>query len=81
MRDAHEDGTDTVFRKSAIKHHTPENNPKDYTRHSEHSESLKSRSIVYLQVFYTLDQSDITSKTTSSPFLTADLLTTVYNQF
>jgi hypothetical protein len=27
---------------SAIKHHTPENNPKGYTRHTEHSESLKS---------------------------------------
>jgi hypothetical protein len=29
---------------SAIKHHTPENNPKGYTRHTEHGESLKSRS-------------------------------------
>jgi hypothetical protein len=28
---------------SVIKHHTPENNPTDYTRHSEHGESLKSR--------------------------------------
>jgi hypothetical protein len=26
----------------AIKHHTPENNPKGYTRHTEHGESLKS---------------------------------------
>jgi hypothetical protein len=31
---------------SAIKHNTPENNPKDYTRHSEHGESLKSRDII-----------------------------------
>jgi hypothetical protein len=29
----------------------------------------------------TLDQSDITSKTTSSPFLTADILTTLPKQF
>jgi hypothetical protein len=28
---------------SVIKHHTPGNNPKDYTQHSEHGESLKSR--------------------------------------
>jgi hypothetical protein len=28
---------------SAIKHHTPENNPKGYTRRSEHGESLKSK--------------------------------------
>jgi hypothetical protein len=28
---------------SAIKHHTPENNPKGYTRHTELGESLKSR--------------------------------------
>jgi hypothetical protein len=28
---------------SAIKHHTPGNNPKDYTQHLEHGESLKSR--------------------------------------
>jgi hypothetical protein len=28
---------------SAIKHLTPKNNPKDYTRHSEHGGSLKSR--------------------------------------
>jgi hypothetical protein len=27
---------------SVIKYHTPENNTKDYTQHSEHSESLKS---------------------------------------
>jgi hypothetical protein len=32
---------------SAIKHHTPENNPKDYTRHSEHGEGLKSRNICF----------------------------------
>jgi hypothetical protein len=30
---------------SAIKHHTPGNNPKDYTQHFEHGESLKSRII------------------------------------
>jgi hypothetical protein len=30
---------------SAIKHHTPENNPKGYTRHTEHGESLKSRMV------------------------------------
>jgi hypothetical protein len=29
--------------KSVIKHHTPWNNPKDYTQHLEHGESLKSR--------------------------------------
>jgi hypothetical protein len=28
---------------SVIKHHTPENNPKDYTQHLERGESLKSR--------------------------------------
>jgi hypothetical protein len=28
---------------SIIKHHTPGNNPKDYTQHLEHGESLKSR--------------------------------------
>jgi hypothetical protein len=28
---------------SAIKHHAPENDPKDYMRNSEHGESLKSR--------------------------------------
>jgi hypothetical protein len=27
----------------AIKHHTPGNNPKDYTQHLEHGKSLKSR--------------------------------------
>jgi hypothetical protein len=27
----------------AIKYHTPVNNTKDYARHSEHGESLKSR--------------------------------------
>jgi hypothetical protein len=42
---AYEDGTDTVNETSDIKHHTPENNPKVYTRHSEHGESLKSRII------------------------------------
>jgi hypothetical protein len=31
------------FETSAIKHHTPGNNPKDYTQRSEHCESLKSR--------------------------------------
>jgi hypothetical protein len=31
------------FETSSIKHHTPENIPKDYTQHSEHGESLKSR--------------------------------------
>jgi hypothetical protein len=31
---------------SAIKHHTPENNPKDYTRHTAHGESLKSRTLI-----------------------------------
>jgi hypothetical protein len=41
---------------SAIKHHTPENNPKGYTRHTEHGESLKSRiswfiSLIYATVF------------------------------
>jgi hypothetical protein len=30
---------------SSIKHHTPENNPKDYTQHSEQDESLKSSMI------------------------------------
>jgi hypothetical protein len=30
---------------SAIKHHTPENNQKNYTRHSERSESLKSKTL------------------------------------
>jgi hypothetical protein len=30
---------------SVIKHHTPWNNPKYYTQHLEHGESLKSRSI------------------------------------
>jgi hypothetical protein len=28
---------------SVIKHHTPGNNPKDYTQYLEHGESLKSR--------------------------------------
>jgi hypothetical protein len=28
---------------SAIKHHTPGNNPQDYMQHLEHGESLKSR--------------------------------------
>jgi hypothetical protein len=32
---------------SAIKHHTPGNNPKDYTQHLERDESLKSRTIYY----------------------------------
>jgi hypothetical protein len=38
---AYGDGTET----SAIKHHTPQNNPKGYTRHTEHGESLKSSKI------------------------------------
>jgi hypothetical protein len=29
-----------------IKHHTPGNNPKDYTQHLEHGESWKSRNCV-----------------------------------
>jgi hypothetical protein len=33
---------------SAIKHHTLQNNPKDYTQHSEHSDSLKSRIIYFI---------------------------------
>jgi hypothetical protein len=33
---------------SAIKHHTPENNPKGYTRHTENGESLKSRISVWV---------------------------------
>jgi hypothetical protein len=33
---------------SAIKHHTLENNPKGYTRHTEHGESLKSRILVFV---------------------------------
>jgi hypothetical protein len=28
---------------SAIKHHTLENNPKGYTQHTEHGESLKKK--------------------------------------
>jgi hypothetical protein len=36
---------------SAINHHTPENNPKGYTRHSEHGESLKSGVVVFDGVF------------------------------
>jgi hypothetical protein len=40
---------------SAIKHHTPGNNPKDYTQHLEHGESLKSRIIpVLFPNFYLL---------------------------
>jgi hypothetical protein len=35
---------------SAIKHHTPENNPKGYTQHTEHSESLKSRIIAPIYI-------------------------------
>jgi hypothetical protein len=31
---------------SVIKHHTPENNPKGYTRHTEHGESLDSRTVI-----------------------------------
>jgi hypothetical protein len=44
----------------AIKLHTPENNPKDYTRHSEHGESLKSRKItdaIHIDLYYYSDQS------------------------
>jgi hypothetical protein len=36
---------------SAIKLHTPENNPKGYTRYTEHGESLKSRIAVPIYVF------------------------------
>jgi hypothetical protein len=35
---------------SAIKHHMPGNNPKEYTQHLEHGESLKSRSVKLLQL-------------------------------
>jgi hypothetical protein len=31
---------------SVIEHHTPGNNPKDYTQHLEYGESLKSRIIL-----------------------------------
>jgi len=34
-----------------------------------------------MQILCTLNQSDITSKITSSPFLTADTQTMVYKQF
>jgi hypothetical protein len=34
---------------SAIKHHMLGHNPKDYTQHSEHGESLKSRGTYYLK--------------------------------
>jgi hypothetical protein len=40
---------------SAIKHHTPVNNPKDCTRHSEHGESFKSSNInncLAIRIFY-----------------------------
>jgi hypothetical protein len=32
-----------------VKHHTPGNNPKDYTRHLEHGESLKSKTVLGCQ--------------------------------
>jgi hypothetical protein len=35
---------------SAIKHHTPVNNPKDYTQHSEQGESLQSRDSIFSNV-------------------------------
>jgi hypothetical protein len=35
-----------------IKHHTPGNNPKDYTQHLEHRESLKSRMTFYITIFH-----------------------------
>jgi hypothetical protein len=43
---------------SAIKHHTPENNPKCYTRHTKHGESLKSRIIIIIiiQLIYLIAQ-------------------------
>jgi hypothetical protein len=45
----YEDGTDSVLKRLAIKHHTPENNPKGYTQNTEHGESLKSRIVNYFQ--------------------------------
>jgi hypothetical protein len=44
------------FETSAIKHHTPKNNQKGYTRHSEHGESLESRMAISLsvQIIYVL---------------------------
>jgi hypothetical protein len=35
---------------SAIKHHTLENNPKGYTRHTENGESLKSRMLTFTSI-------------------------------
>jgi hypothetical protein len=40
---AYEDETE-CSETSVIKHHTPGNNPNDYTQHLENGESLKSRS-------------------------------------
>jgi hypothetical protein len=34
-----------------MKPHTPGNNPKDYTQHSEHRESLKSKTYANYQYF------------------------------
>jgi hypothetical protein len=51
------------FETSAIKHHTPGNNPKDYTQPSEHNESLKSRLLTFVflcnLMFYITSQSPV----------------------
>jgi len=44
---AYEDGTNAVFRTSAIRNWMPGNYPKENILHIEHSESLKSRILMF----------------------------------
>jgi hypothetical protein len=43
----YEDGTDSVPETSAYKVQTPENYPEENIQHKEHSESLKSRKLLF----------------------------------
>jgi hypothetical protein len=52
---AYEGGTDTVFRNVGYKHHTPGNNPKDYTQHFfTLSVCLRQKSVTDLKVILSL---------------------------
>jgi hypothetical protein len=62
---------------SAIKHHTQENNPKGYTRHTEHGESLKSRTLKMLHEIKLVSNDDTLMSvqlTTNAIRLTAPIM-------
>jgi hypothetical protein len=58
---AYEDGTE-CSETTAIIHHRPGNNPKDYTQYIEHGESLKSRKGLYMFLALLVDPQEALHK-------------------